>query len=77
MIQNYVKKTKIKNQYYRLRDDIYFIDLYPSDLKNNLQGVREKLTSFFMLNFNIDINNDNNTKIIKNIIIDNKEGIAI
>jgi hypothetical protein len=55
IVNNYIDKTIEKNKYYKSKDDIYFIDLYPEDLKNNMQGVREKLTSFFMLNFNIDI----------------------
>jgi hypothetical protein len=55
LIQKYVEKAYRKNEYYKSRDDIYFIDLYPDDLKNNMQGVREKLTSFLMLNFSIDI----------------------
>ena len=54
-IQAYIDKTHRKNEYYKSRDDIYFIDLYPDDLKNNFEGVRNKLTSFFMFNFNIDI----------------------
>lgn len=44
---NYVKKTKRKNEFYESNDDIYFIDLYPEDLKNDFEGVRKKLTSFF------------------------------
>lgn len=55
-IINYNEKTLRKNEFYKSNKDIYFIDLYPEDLKNKFQGVREKLTSFFMLNFNIDIN---------------------
>jgi len=55
LIKNYVQKTYRKNEFYKSNKDIYFIDLYPYDLKNNFQGVREKLTSFFMKNFNIQI----------------------
>jgi len=53
--KNYCQKTKDKNIYYWSNSDIYFIDLYPDDLKNNFEGVRNKLISFFMSNFNIDI----------------------
>ena len=52
---NYIKKTNLKNEIYKSIDNIVFIDLYPNDLKNSFQGVRSKLTSFFMNNFNIDI----------------------
>ena len=55
MVQNYISKTHRKNEYYKSNPDIYFIDLYPTDLKNSFQGVRNKLTSFFMDNFNIEI----------------------
>jgi len=41
--QNYVRKTKIKNQFYESRDDIIFIGLYPDDLKNGCEGVRNKI----------------------------------
>jgi len=55
-ILQYIEKTHRKNEYYKSNPDIYFIDLYPNDLKNNFKGVRNKLTSFFMDNFSIDIN---------------------
>lgn len=54
-LTNYYHKTLKKVKYFSSIEDIYFIDLYPEDLKNNFQGVREKLTSFFMEKFNIDI----------------------
>ena len=54
-IIDYYKKIEYKNYYFHQREDIYFLDLYPQDLKNNFEGVRNKLTSFFMSNFNIDI----------------------
>jgi len=57
IFDDYRKKTLLKNQFYKSREDIHFIDLYPDDLKNNFEGVRQKLTSFFMLNCNIDFNN--------------------
>jgi len=56
ILNNYKDKTNRKNDFYKNNPDIYFIDLYPQDLKNNFEGVRQKITSFFMSNFNIDIN---------------------
>jgi hypothetical protein len=56
ILNNYKDKTNRKNQFYKNNPDIYFIDLYPQDIKNNCEGVRQKITSFFMSNFNIDIN---------------------
>lgn len=55
ILNNYRSKTFRKNNFYKNNPDIYFIDLYPEDIKNNFEGVRQKLTSFFMSNFNIDI----------------------
>jgi len=55
LLKNYYYKTIRKIEFYKSNKDIYFIDLYPNDLKNSFQGVRSKLTSFFMNNFNIDI----------------------
>jgi hypothetical protein len=54
-IQTYIEKTQRKNEYYKSNPEIYFIDLYPTDLKNNFKGVKDKLYSFFTVNFNIDI----------------------
>ena len=48
--QNYVKKTKIKNQFYKSRDDIIFVDLYPNDLKNNCEGVNYKISEAMLKN---------------------------
>lgn len=45
-IQIYKEKMLRKNQHYKSRNDIYFIDLYPEDLKNNCQGIRNKLNNF-------------------------------
>lgn len=42
----YVGKTLRKNQHYKSRNDIYFIDLYPEDLKHNYQGIKDKLDEF-------------------------------
>jgi len=54
--QTYKDKTIAKIKYYNKLDNYLFIDFYPNDLKNNFKGVRDKLTSFFMSNFNVDIN---------------------
>jgi len=47
---DYRDKTHRKEEYYKNNPDIYYIGLFPSDLKNNFQGVREKLTSFLLEN---------------------------
>lgn len=46
IINKYNLKTLSKNEYYKNNNEIYFIDLYPKDLKNGFEGVRNKLTSF-------------------------------
>lgn len=51
-IQIYVNKTNRKNNFYKNNNLFYFIDLYPEDLKNNYEGVRNKITQFFIKNFN-------------------------
>ncbi|GEM_PF-4545653 len=56
LAKTYVAKAKRKNEYYENNKDIYFLAFYPQDLKRNFEGVREKLTSFFMSNFNINLN---------------------
>lgn len=48
MFNFYRKKTKIKEEFYKSRDDIYYIGIYPKDLKNNFKGVSEKLASFLL-----------------------------
>jgi predicted nuclease of restriction endonuclease-like RecB superfamily len=48
ILNSYRNKTNRKNCFYYSSNDYYFIDIYPSDLKNNFNGVDEKLTSFFM-----------------------------
>jgi hypothetical protein len=45
IFQNYVEKTRVKNSFYQNNSDIYFIDLYPQDLNNGLEGVREKINN--------------------------------
>jgi len=54
-ISDYIDKTHRKNEFYKAQKDIYFIAIYPDDLLKSCQGVREKLTSFYMSNFNISI----------------------
>ena len=44
MFKNYQDKIILKNNFYKSREDIIFIDLYPQDLKNNCEGVRGKIT---------------------------------
>lgn len=53
----YKEKTIEKIKYFSNLDNYKFIAIYPKDLKSGFKGVRNKLTSFFMLNFNVDINN--------------------
>lgn len=53
---NYKVKTLEKIEYFNSLNDYIFLDLYKEDINNNFEGVREKLTSLFMNNFNIDIN---------------------
>lgn len=56
----YNKKTKDKIEYFNNLQGYYFISLFPSDLKNNFEGVRNKLMSFFVDNFNIDLKEASN-----------------
>lgn len=55
IFQNYVKKTKVKEQFYKSREDIYYISIFPSDIRNNYEELTKKLTLFFISNLNIDI----------------------
>ena len=48
IFSKYKEKTKRKIDYFNSLEDVYFIALFPKDLKNNFEGVREKLTSFLM-----------------------------
>jgi len=48
MFKNYQDKIILKNNYYQSRVDIIFIDLYPYDLKNNCEGVKNKLTEVLL-----------------------------
>lgn len=52
---DYKNKTYRKEEFYRSKDDIYFISLYPEDLKNNFAGLKQKFESFFITNFNIEL----------------------
>jgi len=45
---NYVKKTHLKNEIYNSLDNIIFIALYPSDLKNNYEGVKNKINNMLL-----------------------------
>lgn len=56
IIANYTKKTAIKNDYYNSRKDIYFIPIYPDDIKNNFENLVKKLGSFYLQNFNLNYN---------------------
>lgn len=44
--ENYIEKTHRKNEYFNSLEGYYFIGLYPEDLKDNFEGVRNKLASF-------------------------------
>jgi hypothetical protein len=45
---NYANKTKRKVAYFENNKDVYFIGLYPDDLKDNFAGVKNKITSFLI-----------------------------
>lgn len=45
MLKSYHEKIKFKNDFYKSNNEIYFIDLYPSDLKNHFNGVKEKINT--------------------------------
>ncbi|MDD4299000.1 MAG: hypothetical protein PHS98_05180 [Bacilli bacterium] len=53
MGKGYHDKTLRKIEFYKSINNIDFIDLYPEDLKNNLQGVRDKLNN--LLQFQVVI----------------------
>jgi len=77
IITKYVEKTRAKEIYYKNNTDIYYIGIFNKDLTYKFKGLREKLSSFFMSNFNIDIDNlDDKDRIIKNILEIN-DNIAI
>lgn len=46
VIENYISKTHRKIEYFKSIKEYSFIDLYSEDLKNNYQGVSQKLASF-------------------------------
>ena len=66
---DYKEKIYRKNEYYKSNKHIYFIDIYPNDLKNKFEGVRRKLASFFMDNFNVDTNSFKEVSPICNLSI--------
>jgi len=45
---NYANKTKRKVAYFENNKDVYFIGLYPDDLKDDFAGVKNKITSFLI-----------------------------
>jgi hypothetical protein len=48
---DYVEKTKFKEEFYKNNKDIYYIGIFPDDIKNNFKGLAEKLSLFCMENF--------------------------
>lgn len=48
IFKSYTEKAHRKIEYFNSLNDVYFIPLFPEDLKNNFEGVRTKLTSFLM-----------------------------
>ena len=77
LFQEYIKRADVKEEYYKSNKDIYYIGIFPDDIKNHYESLVKKLSSFFMSNFNIDIDNlDDKELIIKNIIEIN-DNIAI
>jgi hypothetical protein len=46
MVYKYMKKTDRKNDFYRQNNNIYFVDLYPSDLANNCEGIKNKINKY-------------------------------
>lgn len=48
MISNYIEKTNRKNNYYKNNDSIYYVDLYPNDLNNNYNGIKNKLNNILI-----------------------------
>ncbi|AKO91918.1 hypothetical protein BEH_07265 [Priestia filamentosa] len=55
LVKTYVRKTKRKSHYYQSNPDIHYIGIYPEDLKDKYEGVRNKLTSFFMSKCNLSL----------------------
>ena len=52
---NYCNKTNVKNVFYKSNQNINFIDLYPNDLKNNFQKVKDKLNFVLENSYNISV----------------------
>lgn len=45
---DYVEKTKFKEEFYKSNKDIYYIGIFPDDIKNNFEGLAKKLSLFCM-----------------------------
>jgi len=58
-IIKYNEKTLRKEEYYKSNKDINYLGFFRKDLYYDMKGVKEKLTSFFMSKFNIDIDEIN------------------
>lgn len=50
VFKNYIKKTLIKEEFYKNNRDIYYIGIYPNDIKNNYKCLAKKLGSFYLEN---------------------------
>lgn len=48
IINNYNKKTLEKERFYKSKNDIYYIGVFPEDIKNNYEGLVKKLNSFII-----------------------------
>lgn len=61
-IKDYRNKTHRKIKYFNNIEGYEFIDLYPDDLKNDFEGVRNKLTPFIMQKKGSDCDGETNSK---------------
>lgn len=48
MLIRYRDKTLAKEKYYKSNEDIYYIGIYPRDIKNNFKGLAKKLDLFIL-----------------------------
>jgi hypothetical protein len=48
IFQEYVKRTKVKEKFYKSNKDIYYLGIFPEDLKNNFEGLTKKLNLFYL-----------------------------
>ena len=46
IVKQYVLKTNRKIEYFNSLDNIYFISIFPNDLKDNFKGLNEKVQEF-------------------------------